>query len=121
MNVAIIGATGYGGAELIRILHQHPEVSIHSFHTSSQEGLSISQSYPHLQTVVEKDLELIDPEEIAAEVDLVFTATPSGVSSKLVPQLLQAGLTVIDLSGDYRLKNRDRKSTRLNSSHVAIS
>src|SRR5690625_7274770 len=67
MNVAIIGATGYGGAELIRILHQHPEVSIHSFHTSSQEGLSISQSYPHLQTVVEKDLELIDPEEIRSE------------------------------------------------------
>ena len=107
MNVAIIGATGYGGAELIRILHQHPEVSIHSFHTSSQEGLSMSQSYPHLQTVVEKDLELIDPEEIAAEVDLVFTATPSGVSSKLVPQLLQAGLKVIDLSGDYRLKNSE--------------
>ena len=107
MNVAIIGATGYGGAELIRILHQHPEVTIHSFHTSSQEGLSISRSYPHLQTVVEKDLELIDPEEIAAEVDLVFTATPSGVSSKLVPQLLQAGLKVIDLSGDYRLKNSE--------------
>ncbi len=105
MKVAIIGATGYGGAELIRILHQHPEVSIHSFHTSSQEGLSISQSYPHLQTVVEKDLELIDPEKIAAEVDLVFTATPSGISSKLVPELLEAGLKVIDLSGDYRLKN----------------
>ena len=107
MKIAIIGATGYGGAELIRILHQHPEVSIHSFHTSSQEGLSISQSYPHLQTVVENDLELIDPEEIAAEVDLVFTATPSGVSSKLVPQLLKAGLKVIDLSGDYRLKNSE--------------
>jgi len=107
MNVAIIGATGYGGAELIRILHQHPEVTIHSFHTSSQEGLSISQSYPHLQTVVEKDLELIDPKEIAAEVDLVFTATPSGVSSKLVPELLEAGLKVIDLSGDYRLKNSE--------------
>lgn len=107
MKIAIIGATGYGGAELIRILHQHPEVSIHSFHTSSQEGLSISQSYPHLQTVVEKDLELIDPKEIAAEVDLVFTATPSGVSSKLVPELLDAGLKVIDLSGDYRLKNSE--------------
>lgn len=107
MNVAIIGATGYGGAELIRILHQHPEVTIHSFHTSSQEGLSISRSYPHLQTVVEKDLELIDPKEIVAEVDLVFTATPSGVSSKLVPELLEAGLKVIDLSGDYRLKNSE--------------
>src|SRR5690625_1110911 len=107
MKIAIIGATGYGGAELIRILHQHPEVSIHSFHTSSQEGLSISQSYPHLQTVVEEDLELIDPEKMAAEVDLVFTATPSGISSKLVPELLHAGLKVVDLSGDYRLKNSE--------------
>lgn len=107
MKIAIVGATGYGGAELVRILHQHPEVSIHSFHTSSQEGISISQSYPHLQTVVEKDLESIDPEKMAAEVDLVFTATPSGISSKLVPELLNAGLKVVDLSGDYRLKNSE--------------
>ena len=107
MKIAIIGATGYGGAELIRILHQHPSVSIHSFHTSSQQGIAINESYPHLQTVINDKLESIDPEKMAKEVDLVFTATPSGISTKLVPELLKAGLKVIDLSGDYRLKNSE--------------
>lgn len=106
MKVAIIGATGYGGAELARILHQHPNVSIHSFHTSSQEGMAMRESYPHLQGILEHKLEAIDPEKIAAEVDLVFTATPSGISSKLVPELLKHNLKVIDLSGDYRLQNQ---------------
>lgn len=105
MKIAIIGATGYGGAELVRILHQHPNVSIHSFHTSSQEGKALHQSYPHLQTIIENDLLAIDPEKMAKEVDLVFTATPSGISRELVPDLLAAGLRVIDLSGDYRLKD----------------
>lgn len=105
MNIAIIGATGYGGAELIRILHDHPQIKIHSFHTSSQEGKAVQASYPHVQTVIEHKLEAINPEQIAAEVEIVFTATPSGISTELVPQLLQAGVKVIDLSGDYRLKD----------------
>src|SRR5690625_3172184 len=105
MKIAIIGATGYGGVELIRILNQHPRVTIHSLHSTSQQGQSIYNSYQHLQNVVEHTLEDIQPEELASQVDLVFTATPSGVSAKLVPELLQAGLRVIDLSGDYRLKN----------------
>src|SRR5690625_3621382 len=107
MKIAIIGATGYGGIELTRILHQHPNVTIHSVHTSNQQGKNMHESYPHLQAVIENKLEQIDPEKIASEVDLVFAATPSGVSSTLVPELLQAGLRVIDLSGDYRLKNRE--------------
>lgn len=105
MKVAIIGATGYGGAELIRILKKHPEVSIHSIHSSSQQGKSIQESYPHFQAVADYTLEGIDADKIANEVDLVFTATPSGISAKLVPELLNKGLKVIDLSGDYRLKD----------------
>src|SRR5690625_4048162 len=108
MKVAIIGATGYGGVELIRILHQHPAVTIHSFHTSSQQGKTIHDSYSHLQSIVELTLEEIDPKKMADEVDLVFTATPSGISTELVPALLDEGLQVIDLSGDYRLKNKEQ-------------
>lgn len=106
MNVAIIGATGYGGAELTRILHSHPHVSIHSFHSSSQSGTPVKESFPHLQSDGNPLLNTIDAEKMAHEVDLVFTATPSGVSTKLVPELLDQGLKVIDLSGDFRLKNR---------------
>lgn len=105
MKIAIIGATGYGGAELIRLLHQHPTVTIHSIHSTSQQGLEIKETYPHLQTIVNQTLEDINLEKMASEVDLVFLATPSGVARKLVPELLATGLKVIDLSGDYRLKD----------------
>src|SRR5690625_1797447 len=107
MNVAIIGASGYGGAELMRILHHHPKVTIQSFHTSSQSGSELHDTYPHLQHLFNKKLESIDLEKMKEEVDLVFCATPSGVSSTLVPELVEQGLKVIDLSGDYRLKNSD--------------
>ncbi|WLV25040.1 N-acetyl-gamma-glutamyl-phosphate reductase [Aciduricibacillus chroicocephali] len=107
MKISIIGATGYGGAELIRILHQHPEATIHSIHSSSQQGKPLHTSYPHVQDAVNLELEDIDPVKIANETDVVFAATPSGVSSKLIPQLMDAGAKVIDLSGDFRLKNTE--------------
>src|SRR5690625_3054682 len=114
MKAAIIGATGYGGAELIRILHNHPHVSIHSVHATSELGNSLSKNYPHMKSIIEKNIEKVNIEKISKEVDVVFTATPSGVSMTMAEQFINAGVKVIDLSGDL-----DRKSTRLNSSHVA--
>ncbi|MFD1361087.1 N-acetyl-gamma-glutamyl-phosphate reductase [Lentibacillus salinarum] len=108
MNVAIIGATGYGGAELIRLLQQHPDVTIQSCHSSSQHGSETVDSYPHLQAVAGMELKPIVTEEIARDADLVFTATPSGVSSELVPELIKAGTRVIDLSGDFRLNDTEQ-------------
>lgn len=105
MKASIIGATGYGGAELIRLLHQHPEVQICSIHSTSRQGDIASDSYPHLQDVISLDFEDITVERIAETADVVFTATPSGVSSRLVPKLMEADSKVIDLSGDFRLKN----------------
>lgn len=106
MKIAIIGATGYGGVELTRILRHHPEVTIHSFHSSSQQGKRMIDSYPHVQDVVTNTLVDIDVEKIAKETDIVFLGTPSGVATKLVPQLLNYDLKVIDLSGDFRFKDR---------------
>lgn len=106
MKIAIIGATGYGGSELMRLLYNHPEVSIHSIHSSSQHGSSITESYPHTEKTIDLNLQAIDIEKMAQEVELVFTSTPNGVSASLVPKLLDAGLKVIDLSGDFRLKDR---------------
>ncbi|WP_374724153.1 N-acetyl-gamma-glutamyl-phosphate reductase [Calidifontibacillus erzurumensis] len=107
MKVAIVGATGYGGAELIRLLNHHPEAEIVTLHSSSQQGLKYSESYPHLHDIWNDNLVDINPEEMAKKVDLVFLATPSGISSKLTPQLKEQGLKVIDLSGDLRLKNSE--------------
>ncbi|GGJ99839.1 N-acetyl-gamma-glutamyl-phosphate reductase [Lentibacillus kapialis] len=105
MKAAIVGATGYGGAELIRILQQHPNVILQSYHASNSHGESMVKRYPHFQAVSEMDLANIDPGQIAADADVVFMATPSGVSSELVPAFMSEGARVIDLSGDFRLKD----------------
>nr|WP_215182784.1 N-acetyl-gamma-glutamyl-phosphate reductase [Paenibacillus albidus] len=105
LRAAIVGSTGYGGVELIRLLQSHPKVEITSVISSSSAGAPIEEGFPHLTGIVERSLDGVDPAEIAGRADIVFTATPSGVSAKLVPQLLEAGLKVVDLSGDFRLKN----------------
>ncbi|PLR97632.1 N-acetyl-gamma-glutamyl-phosphate reductase [Bacillus sp. T33-2] len=104
MKVSIIGTTGYGGGELIRILHSHPVFQIHSIHTTRDE-IRISQEYPHLSGIFEQTLKKLDVEKIAEGADLVFLATPSGVSGKLVEAFAGRDIKVIDLSGDLRFKN----------------
>lgn len=108
MKVGIVGATGYGGAELLRILYAHPKFTIVSLYTSSQEGNNIEGHYPHLTGLFPQNLEEIDPVKMAKETDLIFLATPSGISSKLAPELLESGCAVIDLSGDFRIKDRKK-------------
>ncbi len=103
MKVAIIGATGYGGIELIRLLEQHPYFSIVSLHSFSQVGECITNVYPHFQNVLVHTLQEIDAEKIEKEAEIVFLATPAGVSAELAPKLLAVGLKVIDLSGDFRM------------------
>lgn len=105
LRAAIVGSTGYGGVELIRFLLGHPEVEITSVISASSAGTPITEGFPHLSEIVTQNLDGVDPNEIAEKADVVFTATPSGVSGKLVPELLNAGLKVIDLSGDFRIKD----------------
>ncbi|MEJ8778174.1 N-acetyl-gamma-glutamyl-phosphate reductase [Pseudogracilibacillus sp. ICA-222130] len=107
MKVAVIGATGYGGAELVRILHRHPKVSIHSIHATSMHGEKLSTVFPHMQHFIQDTLEEADLDQLAKEVDIVFTATPSGVAKNIAPVLVEKGVKVIDLSGDFRIKNRE--------------
>lgn len=106
VGVAIVGATGYGGVELIRLLAFHPEAEVTSVISSSAAGTPIADGYPHLTNIQEGTLDEVDPQTIKAKADVVFLATPAGIASKLAPQLLEAGLKVIDLSGDYRLKSQ---------------
>lgn len=104
MKISIIGATGYSGVELIRLLLAHPEAEIVSIYSNSQAGKTIQEVYPHLNTVFTEELEAIHIEKIQQEADVVFIATPSGISGKLVPQLMNGTLKIIDLSGDLRLE-----------------
>jgi N-acetyl-gamma-glutamyl-phosphate reductase len=102
MNVSIIGTTGYGGAELLRILQHHPEFNIKSIH-STKEDLPIWNEYPHLYGIMDKALQKIDPDQIAEQSEIVFLATPSGISGKLAEEFSGKGIKVIDLSGDLRI------------------
>ena len=104
MKVGIIGATGYGGIELIRFLHQHPYVNQIQLFTSSDEGTIFSERYGHLKTIVDTPLQKIDQQAIQ-QLDVVFTSTPSGVTTNLLPPLLNEKTKFIDLSGDFRLKD----------------
>lgn len=105
MDIGIVGATGYGGADLIRILQHHPEVRGLKLYSSSQAGKDIRESFPHLQRLKDVVLEDIDPVSMGKALDVVFMATPAGISAELTPDLLSNGLRVIDLSGDFRLKD----------------
>lgn len=106
MNVSIIGTTGYGGAELLRILKQHPEFNIKSIH-STKDDIPIWHEYPHLYGILEKNLEGIDSAQIADQSDIVFLATPSGISGKLAEDFSGKDIKIIDLSGDLRIPAQD--------------
>ncbi|WP_232243284.1 N-acetyl-gamma-glutamyl-phosphate reductase [Paenibacillus sp. GSMTC-2017] len=105
IGVAIVGSTGYGGVELIRLLASHPLVEVTSVISSSNAGTPITEGYPHLAGIQEQLLDDVDPAAIKAKADVVFLATPPGVAAKLAPDFLNAGLKLIDLSGDFRLKS----------------
>lgn len=103
MKVSIIGVTGYSGLELVRLLQRHPEVSIQSIHSQSLQDKEIATIYPHLKKILDLPLEPIDIEKIMKISDLVFFATPSGISKEIALPFVEANFPVIDLSGDFRL------------------
>ena len=103
-KVGIIGATGYVGVELIRILSMHPNVILTHLVSQSFVGKSFSDIYPSFRGICDLPLTGEGPEEVAADCDLVITALPHGVSSIVVPVLLSKGVKVIDHSGDFRYR-----------------
>ena len=111
MNVAVVGASGYSGLELIRIILLHPKITLTNIYAHSQEYNSILELFPHLSDLLDLPLELISTltdnkiRKLKENVDVVFLATPSGVSLELGAKFLQQGFKVIDLSGDLRLKD----------------
>lgn len=105
IKTGILGATGYAGIELVRILCQHPEAEIVSVVSQSFVGQKISDIYPSLNGVVDMECEELNVGKISNTCDVVFTALPHGASKTVIPQLVESGLKVIDLSGDFRYNN----------------
>jgi len=102
INVGILGATGYAGIELVRILSQHPDVKLVYLASQTYADKNISDVYPNLRGILDISCEELDIEKAAKECDIVFTALPHGASKAVIPQLVEKGLKIIDLSGDYR-------------------
>ena len=104
IKVGIVGGTGYTGVELLRILSQHPDVELCAITSRSEAGLPVAQMFPSLRGVV--DLSFSDPNSGLLETcDVVFFATPHGVAMAQAPALLAAGVRVIDLGADFRIKD----------------
>lgn len=103
LKIAIVGASGYTGLELIRLLDRHPQAEVSCVTSEQSAGKRISDTFPTLRCRCDLVLEPLDPEAIAAKADLIFTALPHQAAMKVVPAFLAAGKKVIDLSADYRL------------------
>lgn len=105
-KIGIIGATGYTGAELIKILINHPKVEIKYLTSNSYAGRNIAEIYPYLSKYISLDLKAFDlKDNILDELDIVFVALPHGHAMTIVPDLLRKGLSVIDLGADFRYRD----------------
>jgi len=105
LRVAIAGASGYTGFELLRILCAHPSVKVSTITSRQQKGQRIDDFYPAFKRHCDLVFEETDPERLAASSDLVFTALPHQASMDIIPGLLERGVRVVDLSADYRLRD----------------
>lgn len=104
IKVGIVGGTGYTGVELLRLLAVHPQVELYAITSRSDAGTPVSQMFPSLRGHV--DLTFTHPDEAHFEqCDLVFFATPNGIAMQQVRELLDAGVKVIDLAADFRIKD----------------
>jgi len=105
VRVAIAGASGYTGFELIRIMGQHPEVALTTITSRAQMGQRLDDFYPAFRGHFDLVFQEPDPEILTRNADLVFTALPHQAAMDMVPALLDRGVKVIDLSADYRFRD----------------
>ena len=100
MRAAILNITGYGGAELARIIARHPEMEVVAATGRSAAGSRLAEVFPHLS-----DIDIAVTADLEAEADIVFSALPHAASAERVVPLLEAGARVVDFSADFRLRS----------------
>lgn len=104
-RIAILGATGYTALELLKILARHPDAEVTALTTRQDSRPHISEVHPSLTSQFDLCCENLTPEQVAERADIVFCALPHTASMEAVPQVLEAGCRVVDLSADYRLSD----------------
>jgi N-acetyl-gamma-glutamyl-phosphate reductase len=118
LRVAVAGASGYMGAELLRLLSVHPKVKLTAVTSERLAGERLDQVYPHFRGLSSLVFQEVDAERLAAEADLVFLALPHMESQRAVPILRRHGRKVIDLSADYRLRDAALYTTWYKAPHI---
>jgi N-acetyl-gamma-glutamyl-phosphate reductase len=106
IKIGVVGATGYTGVELLRLLSGHAEAELHLVTSRTEQGRAVTDLFPNLRGSVELNFIDPDPEQLKS-CELVFFATPNGVAMHHASELLDAGCKVIDLSADFRLQDAD--------------
>jgi N-acetyl-gamma-glutamyl-phosphate reductase len=108
IRVAVAGATGYAGQELVSLLARHPNVRLDAAMSSS--AASAARPLPRLARIWDGKVEPLNPSRLAKEMDLVFLAVPESAAAELAPPLVDAGVRVIDLSGAFRIRDASARS-----------
>jgi N-acetyl-gamma-glutamyl-phosphate reductase len=105
VRIAVLGASGYAGGEVLRLLAGHPHAEVTFLGAKESAGKTLAEVHPHLAALpIGSDvLAPMDPQAIAGVADVVFSSLPHGASAALAPALLDAGVRVFDLAGDFRL------------------
>lgn len=109
MIAGIIGAAGYAGAEIVRILSRHPKVDSLALSSSSHEGKNISSVYPNFIDLI--DIPLKNPEALISGSDVVFAALPHGVGETFAAKCFERGVPYIDMSADFRFGDDEETYT----------
>ncbi|MDD5795584.1 MAG: N-acetyl-gamma-glutamyl-phosphate reductase [Oscillospiraceae bacterium] len=105
INVGIVGATGYAGAELVRLLSAHPQAKVSAISSVSFQGQKISQVYPAY--FMQNDMECETQGQVVEKSDVIFAALPHGLSQELAEECVSKGKAFIDLGADFRLESED--------------
>jgi N-acetyl-gamma-glutamyl-phosphate reductase len=104
-KAALMGGSGYGGAEIIRRLLCHPDVELVRVASIDYIGQPLADAHPTLEGATDLEFEKLTAREVAAGVDVVFLGLPHRVSATQVPELIETGVRIVDLSGDFRLRD----------------
>lgn len=115
VRVAVAGATGYTGQELLRLLSRHPDVVITA---GTSSGATAARKLPALARIWNGAIVPLDPDALAREADLVFLALPDAAAAELAPKFVDAGLRVIDLSGAFRIEDPAVRQTWYPDTHA---
>lgn len=118
VKVGIVGGTGYTGVELLRLLALHEDAEVAVITSRAESGRRVDDLYPNLRGHYE--LAFTDPDvQALAACDIVFFATPHNVAMNMVPQLLDAGARIVDLSADYRIRDAQLWSSWYGEPHAS--